>query len=555
MDLVSISLLFSFAAIFAFVAQKLRQPLLVGYLFAGFLLAQLGVFGDIEMFSGLGQVGVAFLLFLVGLEIKLDDLSSVGRVSVITGIGQIIFTGVIGTIVSRLFGIELVASLYIAGALAFSSTIIIVKLLSQKRALSSLYGKISLGFLLIQDVVAVLVLSVLAGLGSTGKVDPVGISLVVVKSFLVLIFIVYIAREVIPKLFKKYFSDNSEISFIVTIAWALGFPALMSKVGLTYEIGGFLAGLALSNVSSHLQIASRTRPIRDFFLTIFFILLGANLSVEFSPKIILPALIYSLVVLFGNPIIVFVLLRLQGFTKRISFFSGLAVAQISEFSFILVATGLALGHLTEQHVSMIILVGVITMTTSTYLILGSEKIYPKIKNYLKLLDFVKSEGRDEAKELEIKDHIVVVGADKSGMALVKYLIKSKINFIVVDFNPKVHERLRDKKIKSIFADIADEDTLEAINISKAKLIVSTPPNLYVNMYILEYLTDHKIEIPSIVISSTHHEAKLLYDAGANYVVIPDESAGEHLKHILKLYKTSGVKLKNLGETHNRKLSK
>lgn len=555
MDLSSISLLFIFAAVTAFAAQRLKQPLLAGYLVAGFLLGVFGILGDMEMFSGLGQVGVAFLLFLVGLEIKLDDLPSVGRVAVVTGVAQIIVTSVVGFLISSLFGYDFISSLYVSVALTFSSTIIIVKLLGQKRALSSLYGKISLGLLLIQDIVAVLILSVLSGLGSSGSVDPVGVGLVIIKSVLILVLVAYLARGVIPKLFKKYFSDNTELSFIVSIAWALGFAVLMSKAGLTYEIGGFLAGLALSNVSNHLQIASRMRPLRDFFITIFFILLGANLSLDGSANVIIPALVFSFFVLVGKPLIVFVLLKIQGYTKRVSFFSGMTMGQISEFSFILVVTGMGLGHLNDSVVSMVILVGVITMISSTYLITGSEKLYPSFKKYFKFLDFRKMGDLDEIEEIPISDHIIVVGADKSGMALIKYLIYSKYKYLAVDFNPEINEKLKAKGIKCVFADIADDDTLEIINLKKAKLLVSTAPNLYVNMYLLDYLKVHKLKIPTIMTSTTRREAKLLYKEGANYVVIPEESAGDHLKHILKLYKTSGAKLDKLGKGHISKIGK
>ena len=370
-----ISLLLVVAAASGAIVKFFKQPLLIGYLFAGFVLSALGLVGDVEVFSGLGQIGVALLLFLVGIEMNLKELPSIGKVALLTGLGQIAFTFTVGFLISMGLGFATLASVYIAIALTFSSTIIIVKLLSEKNDLDSLYGKISVGFLLVQDLVAVLILMYLAGLGE-GQLVASDYLVIGVKAIVLLGAIWGLSKKVLPTFFNKYLSKSQELLFISSIAWALGVSTFVAgPLGFTIEIGGFLAGLALSNLPEHLEIASRTRPLRDFFLTIFFLLLGTKLAIGNIGAIIIPALILSVFVLVGNPTIVLSILGLLGHKRRTSILAGLTVAQISEFSLIIVAMGATLGHLTESNVAMVVLVAVITMTASTYLILGADGVY------------------------------------------------------------------------------------------------------------------------------------------------------------------------------------
>lgn len=320
MEFSQIAILLVVAAVAGVIARYLKQPLLIGYLFAGFILAFLGVVTDIEVFSGLGQIGVALLLFLVGLEMNIRELPSIGKVALLTGLGQIIFTSGIGFLISRLLGFTILPSMYIAVALTFSSTIIMVKLLSEKNDLASLYGRIAIGFLLVQDFVAVLILMFLAGLGR-GDVALGGYLFTFGKALVLFALVWILSKKVLPQIFERLIANSTELLFIGSIAWALGVASFVAgPLGFTLEIGGFLAGLALSNMPEHLQIASRTRPLRDFFLTIFFLLLGTRLLVGNLGEVAAPSLVFSLFVLVGNPVIILIILGLMGYKRRTSFF-------------------------------------------------------------------------------------------------------------------------------------------------------------------------------------------------------------------------------------------
>jgi len=555
MDFNQLAILLVVAGVFGVVAKILRQPLLIGYLFAGITLAVSGIITDTESLTSLGQIGVALLLFLVGLEMNLQEIPTIGKVALYTGIGQIVFTSIIGFFLALLLGFGTLPAIYIAVALTFSSTIIMVKLLSEKKDLGSLYGKISIGFLLVQDFVAMIILMFLAGLGQGGlSIGEYG--LIAIKAIVLFASIWVLSKKVLPRFFEKYVANSTELLFVVSIAWALGISALVAgPLGFTLEIGGFLAGLALSNLPEHLQIVSRTKPLRDFFLTIFFLLLGTKLAVGGLGAILFPGIVFSLFVLIGNPIIVLIIMGFLGYKKRTSFKAGLTVAQISEFSFVLMAMGASLGHLGSTEVAVVVLTGVVTMTISTYMIMESDKIFHFLKKPLSLFEKRRTKEQPLLGKTDMRDHVVLIGCDKTGSALLPFLKRASINLLVVDYNPRLFNRLTADKIPVLFGDINDTDVLHAAALGNAKLIISTVANLKVNLVLLSDLKSMKAKAKTVFTSLSKSEATTLYEKGADYVVVPDSIAGEHMRHVFVTYGLSSEKLSKLGKNHFKRLLK
>lgn len=554
MDFSDIALILVTASLFGIFARLFRQPLLVGYLFAGLFLGWLGVVDDVQGFKSLAQIGATLLLFLLGLEMNPKDLPSIGKAAVLTGIGQIIFTSAIGFFISLSLGFATLPSIYIAIALTFSSTIIIVKLLSEKKDLRSLYGRIAIGLLLVQDFVAILILILLSGIGS-GVNNIYDYLLVMIKGIFLFASVWVLSKGFLPPFFERIALDSQELLFLASIAWALGFAAFVYKVlGFTIEIGGFLAGLSLSNLSEHLQISAKAKYLRDFFLAVFFILLGSSLAVSKGAFLFFPKVaIFSAFVLLGNPIIVLAIMGLIGYKKRTSFLAGLTVAQISEFSLILMSMGKSLGHVGQEHVVLVTFVGIITITLSTYMILASDKIYLKLKNYLSIFERRKTVEDAFRGSIQLKDHVVLVGCDRTGSSILKYLRHKKILFVVVDFNPKVFSALSAEKIPIVFGDINDSETLSAANIEQAKILISTINNLSDNLTLLEYIRGLEVRPLGIFTSSSRQEAIKLYEAGATHVVVPEMVAGEYIKHLLKTYEISSEKFIKTGRMHFNRL--
>jgi Kef-type K+ transport system membrane component KefB len=383
-DLLSHSLFFEISGLLVlaagvgFVGHLLRQPLIVSFIAVGILAgpSALDITRSSEKISALSELGIALLLFLVGLKLDVKLIKSLGTVSLYTGLGQVAFTAIIGFLICLVLGFDAVVSLYIAVALTFSSTIIIVKLLSDKREVDSLHGQIALGFLIVQDIVVVIAMIVLSAIGigtqseaSLGAIAGVflagGVMLAVV-----LIFIRYVATPLTETLARR-----PELLLLFAVALAASFAAVADYLGLGKELGGLLAGVALASTPYREALAARLAPLRDFLLLFFFIALGSKLQLTHVGGGIAASLVLSLFVLIGNPLIVMVIMGVMGYRKRTGFLAGLTVAQISEFSLIFMAMGVSLGHVDASALGLVTLVGLITIAASTYMITYSHQLY------------------------------------------------------------------------------------------------------------------------------------------------------------------------------------
>ena len=554
MNFQEIAILLVAAGFFGIIAKLIKQPILIGYLFAGFFLAATGFVGDNTYLQNLGKIGITLLLFLLGMEIKIHELFQFGKTTLVSSLVQIIVSSILAFFLSLMMGFDFIASLYIAFSLSFSSTIVVIKLLSEKKDLASFYGRLTVGILLIQDLVVILLLMFL----SSAKSYDVGVfnyALVGVKGVVLLFLVWFLSRRILPRLFERFISSSQELLFVGSIAWALGIALFIAgPLGFTLEIGGFLAGLSLSNLPEHVEIASRTRPLRDFFLVIFFLYLGTQLAIGQTMLYVIPqALILSLFVLVGKPLIVMTTLGILGYKKRTSLLTGLSLAQISEFSLILVALGASFGHIKREVVSTVVLSGAITMTFSTYMILYADKIYRLVGKYLSIFERKKAREEVLVSTPKMIDHIVLVGCDRTGRNLVKYFIKKNVPFLVIDFNPKVFTALSAQKIPVIFGDVSDSDILQTANVASARMLISTSGNLADNLSLLEYVSQTNRDLITIFTAPLRLDALALYENGASYVIVPEIVAGEHIRHLLRIYGTKGEKLVKAGKSHFNRL--
>lgn len=518
----------------SFIMRLLRQPLIVGYILAGIFLGPyfLGVLPGVETVKTFSEIGIALLLFIVGLHLTPRVIKEVGRISLITGMGQIFFTAVIGYLIALLLGFSLITSLYIAIALTFSSTIIVLKLLSDKGDLESLYGKVSIGFLLVQDFVAILALIIISSLTS-GENFLGTVSFTFLKGLIILAFLFPISMYMLPE-FHNFFARSQEFLFIFSLAWGLGIASLFYFAGLSIEVGALLAGVLLSVSPYSLEMNSKLRPLRDFFIISFFLLLGAQIAVGNVSQLIFPSIVMSILVLIGNPLIVMALMGLEGFTKRTSFLSGLTVAQIGEFSLIFVALGTKAGHIPNEILSLITIISLITIGLSTYMVLYSNKIFSYLSGFLSLFEKKRiKEKRKISKETEA----VLFGYNRVGFGILTSLKKIKKNYLVVDFNPEVVSDLQKLKIPVVYGDVDDEVLLRELPIKNIKIAISTIPNFETNALLTETI---KKENPNIIVLLRAHrieDALELYKLGADYVLTPHFIGGEYLADMIKEHKT------------------
>ncbi len=522
------------------IMRFLKQPLIIGYIISGVIAGPffLGIIPKIETLNVFSDLGIALLLFIVGLHLSPKVIKEVGKVSLVTGIGQILFTSIAGFAISLLLGFSYLTSLYIAIALTFSSTIIIMKLLSDKGDLESLYGKISIGFLLVQDLVAILILIVVSAISSGGDVvSQIGLTLL--KGVLIILFLLPISLYLLPR-FQEFFGRSQEFLFVFSLAWGLGISSLFYYSGLSIEVGALIAGVLLSVSPYNLEIISRLKPLRDFFIISFFLLLGAQMAIGNITQYLIPAIILSAFVLIGNPFIVMSLMGILGYTKKTGFSSGLTVAQISEFSLILIALGVKTGHLTNDILSFVTLVGLITIAGSTYMIIYSNEIYSKI--YHKLSFFEKKKIRKNRKLKKDYDAILF-GYNRIGFSILRALKKIKKSYLVVDFNPDVISSLRKLRIPSLYGDVDDEFLLEELSLDKLKIAVSTIPEFGTNELLIETIKRKNPKAIIVVRAHTIKDALDLYKKGANYVLTPHFLGGEYVADMIqhKRLKEGGYK--------------
>lgn len=519
---IEIGIILGIATLVSTFMRFLKQPQVVGYILSGIIVGPyaLNIITSTEYIELFSKLGIAILLFIVGLSLKPDVIREVGKVSLTTGIGQIIFTSIIGFLLIRALGFDATSALYGAIALTFSSTIIILKLLSDKGDLDKLYGKISIGFLLVQDVVAtVILLFVSLWTSSTSETATASPLLIILRVFLFFLILYFLGRYVLPKL-SSYLAKSQESLFLFSLTWGLGLSALFYEFGFSLEIGALVAGVSLAVSPFAQEISSRMRPLRDFFIVLFFIMLGSHIVITDLSTILFPALVLSLFVLIGNPIIVIILMNLLGYKSKTGFMAGLTVAQISEFSLILMALGLSSGHLSQEIVSLITLVGVITIAGSTYLIIYADKIYDRTKNIIKVFEFRKN---NKTNEKEVEEHIynmVIFGYDRVGFDFVNVAQKMKNKHLVVDFNPESINRLEKSGIPYKYGDAEDASFLEEIHLSKAEMVISTIPDFKTNLNLVSYYHNHNKDGVIIVISHDIKHTKELYKYGASFVVMP-----------------------------------
>lgn len=547
--LVEIGLIIIIATVFAFLVRLFKQPLIPAYIFTGILIGPLffGIIENQELIFALSEIGVAFLIFTAGLEIKFRKLKEVGSVASIGGILQILILFFLAFFISTLLGFSGEALIYIGLVVALSSTMVVVKLLSDKRELNSLHGRIIMGILLIQDIAAIVALAIL---GSDMSLNSIMIVLAKAAFFAVMAVLL---SKVINPIFRKS-ADNHELFLLVAISFLFVFVFGSFIAGLSLIIGAFFAGVALANSNYKTEIQGKITPLREFFAVIFFVSLGMQLEL-ISKNFFLLFIILLILVMVFKPLVIMFLVRLFGYRKRTSFLTGNALAQTSEFSLIILTLGLGLGHISQGLFSTLVLLTILTMSTTTYFI-GHEKrlnkwfgwplnILNKLKSEKEQLEYLKEDGKK----------IILFGCHRVGSLFLREFEKDKKNLIVVDYNPEIIRSLIKKKIPCIYGDFANEELQEKINIRNADTIISTIPDIEDNLRLVKRVRSENEDALILITADRISEALSLYNRGADYVILPQVIAGQRAFDIINKIKQNRTDIKNMKKEHIKFLNR
>ena len=535
---IEFSVLLAVSAVVGIIAVQLKQPLIVAFIAVGIIVgpAVLGVVTLTDQINLLAHLGIAILLFVVGLKLDLHIIKTMGVVALFTGLGQVIFTSVFGFLIAMALGMTPIVSVYVAVALTFSSTIIIVKLLSDKRELDALHGRIAIGFLIVQDIVVVLAMIGLTATGQAQESSSVGMDafMVLLKGIMMLIVVALLMRYVIPPLLNRL-AHSPELLILFAIAWAMVGASAGYSLGFSQEVGAFLAGISLASTHYRELIGARLVSLRDFLLLFFFISLGASLEMETLGAQVGPALLLSIFVLVGNPVIVMVIMGYMGYLKRTGFLAGLTVAQISEFSLILAALGLSLGHIDKETVGLITLVGLITISVSTYMILYSHPLYRILAPYLSIFER-KIPYREAALDQESvaqKTDVIIFGLGRFGMAIAKHLQDQGLHVIAVDFNPDLLRKTSEHSVPTRYGDAEDPEFIATLPLNEAKWVIGTIRDRHVNLSLFKALKEDKYQ-GKVALEVVNAQDEIEFKAmGVDRVLLPYHDASfEAVRRIL-----------------------
>ncbi len=536
---IQLAVVLSLSSFFGFVVYKLKLPLVVSYLITGVVLSFLTVFDVTHslVLHVLPEIGIAFVLFLIGMELDLREVKSLGFPIIISAVGQVVISTLLGFFIATSLGFGKTESVYLGLGLAFSSTVVVIKMLLEKKDLSSLYGKLSIGILLVEDLIAVLVLMMLS-VGSSafnvGFQESLPLLTLVLKTIGLFVLTFVLSKYVLEKLFDAV-AKSTELLFFTAITWCFVFTSLAVISGFSVVIGAFLAGVALATSPYHLQIQGKIKPLRDFFLTLFFVYLGTQVRVADILTAWPSILVFTAFAIFIKPIVYVLLLGLFGFRKHTLFQTSLNLSQISEFSLIVLLVGVQFGLATPLSLSVMASVAVISIILSSIFISFSKRIYKLFSPLLHYLERKSIHLIETKIENEFDEHIIIIGAHRIGAPIVRYLKKAKIPFLVMDFNPTIVKKLREDGVNVIYGDIGDPEVLDHLQIEKAKLIISTASDLGDNELLLEECVRRKTKATIIVRVEEVDHGKKLKELGAHYVIMPEKVSGVYLVNQLKTH--------------------
>jgi Kef-type K+ transport system membrane component KefB len=545
--MVEIGVMIIIATVFAFLIKLFKQPLIPAYIFTGILIGPLflKLIENQHLILSLSEIGVAFLIFTAGLEIKFKKLKEVGTAASIGGTLQIVLLFLIGFLVAMGLGFLGKAPVYIGLVVAFSSTMVVFKLLADKRELNSLHGRIIIGILLVQDIAAIIALTILSS-----DLSFISISIALAKALGFAVFAVLLAKVINP-VFRKA-AKTPELLLLVAISLLFLFSIGAFMASLSLIIGAFFAGVALANSDYKTEIEGRITPLRDFFAVIFFVALGMQLQLISKQFTILLLTLLAVVIIF-KPLIIMFLVRIFGYKKRTSFLTGNALAQTSEFSLIIVTLGLGLGHITQGLFSTLVLLTIITMSLTTYWI-NYEKRFANWFSW-PLNIFNKLKSKKENLEYSGKDgkKIILFGCHRMGSLFLKEFEKRKDDLIVVDYNPEIIKSLIDKKVPCIYGDFMNSEVIEKTGLKSAEIIISTIADEEDNLYLIKKAKKLNPEVLIFVVARRISEALKLYESGADYVIIPQIIGGQMGFHIIEQIKKDKGLIKDYRKKHKKYL--
>jgi len=544
-------LMITLSAVFMYITHKLKQPILLGYILAGMVLGPFGlnIINDQAEIIAVGELGVAFLLFSAGIEIDIRNLISSGVKVIVTGIIQIILCFIFGYLLSQMLGFNQIISLHFGLLIAFSSTMIATKILVDKDETSSLHGRIIITLLILQDILAIIALLFIGNLSSINinKINDV------ITNTEILVGIVIFLVLVMPKILE-YSAKDKRLLYMTSLAVLFLMLGIVTYLGFSLGIGGFLAGFILANTMFKSNIRAEMKPLREFFAAIFFVSLG----IQFNPVVLLHSagLFSGLLILTSliKPLMLIIAFVMLGYGLRNALLIGLLMGQSSEFSFILAKIGLSTGQFGQDTYSLIISTVVVSILITPYYATVSRKMYNIIKNRFRKWrsSFIRVVGHPANKPKHMKDHVIIVGAHRIGKSIIEHF-KKKADVICVEHDPEILKELKKEGTYHIYGDITNEEILKELDIHKAAIIFLMIPDIDDQLFVVDNVKKNSKN--TVIIGRAHdkYDALKLYAHGIDYVIVPEYVSSTNTVHMIDRILKNKKEWKKHREKHIKEL--
>ncbi|MFA6253682.1 MAG: cation:proton antiporter [Candidatus Paceibacterota bacterium] len=534
-----IGILFVLAALFGLVFKIARQPMIPAYVLAGVVVGPLclGWINQVESIGDMSGIAATIMLFVIGIEMDLSRLKKLGLVAIGGGCLQVIASFGLGFGLAKLLGMTSIAGAYIGFATSFSSTMLVVKVLGEKYDLNTLYGRISIGILVMQDVMAIFALSILTTANDFSVTEL--ISTGTITAGLILLIVMVCGKFVFPRLFWCVARER-ETLFVVAMGVLFVCAFYAAKMKLSMGIGSFLAGLAMASLAYQHEIIGDFKALKSFFTVLFFAALGLQLAPTTSGASLgsFGLIIYnhltlivlmSVAVIVIKPLLVMIIVGLFGYERSSAFNSGLALGQLSEFSLVLVAQGVALKHLDPTILPPFIVVTVVSMTISSYLIKYNLDLYQKLRSQLWWLDKLTVWKQEPlAPDETMHPKIVLVGYDRLGKSIGLGLKGRETDYLVIDHDPDIFARLLKDRVPCRFGDACSEESRAGIDFSEVETMISTAPDIKDNGVLAAHLSRDNPTANFVAITSSNRTALALYERGVHFVLVTHMLAAETL---------------------------
>jgi len=516
------------AWVVAVLSQVARQPLLLAYLVAGFAIGPNGFqwITDTQSIATISEIGLSLLLFMIGLEIDLKKMLSAGRVITVTAAAQIVGGVLFGWLVFDVCGPaqNRLEALYLGVAAAMSSTVIIVKILYDKREMETLVGRITLGVLVLQDIATILFLAI----QPTLKNPALGSLMHAFGNVILLLAVAFLAsRYVLPPVFRAV-ARQPELVLVGALAWCLALAGFAGWLGLSAAMGALIAGVMVSTFPYTLDVVAKVTSIRDFFVTLFFVGLGMKIPMP-TWSYLLWTIFFCLFLIGSRLVTVFPPLYFMRQGYRVSLLPAVNLCQMSELSLIVLALGRASGDVSDNIIGIAAFSFALLAVDSTYAIFKNNAILQKVTPWLNKMGFHDLDQVVPADDAgEKPKRICLLGFSWTASSLLEEISRERPDLIpeivVVDFNPNVYEKLRQRGLRVVYGDITQRDTLHHAGVSHAEVIICSLPNMVLkgadNLKMLRQLRELNPGAMITVHAELLSDIPILYAAGANYVTAP-----------------------------------